>query len=144
MDTAYISAFSALGGAVIGGLTSFGSSWLTQRTQLRFSHDEAIKARREELYVEFVDEAARLYGDALGHQKDDAADLCKLFALLGRIRLVSPRPVVTAAERTFDTIIETYLGPNRTMHEVLHDVHQGGFNFLIEFGEACRQDLARD
>jgi len=144
VDTAYISAFSALGGAVIGGLTSFGSSWLTQRTQLRFSHDEAIKARREELYVEFVDEAARLYGDALGHQKDDAADLCKLFALLGRIRLVSPRPVVTAAERTFDTIIETYLGPNRTMHEVLHDVHQGGFNFLIEFGEACRQDLARD
>jgi hypothetical protein len=144
VDTAYISAFSALGGAVIGGLTSFGSSWLTQRTQLRFSHDEAIKARREELYVEFVDEAARLYGDALGHQKDDAADLCKLFALLGRIRLVSPRPVVTAAERTFDTIIETYLGPNRTMHEVLDDVHQGGFNFLIEFGEACRQDLARD
>ena len=144
MDTAYISAFSALGGAVIGGLTSFGSSWLTQRTQLRFSHDEAIKARREELYVEFVDEAARLYGDALGHQKDDAADLCKLFALLGRIRLVSPRPVVTAAERTFDTIIETYLGPNRTLHEVLDDVHEGGFHFLIEFGEACRQDLARD
>ena len=144
MDTAYISAFSALGGAVIGGLTSFGSSWLTQRTQLRFTHQEAVKAKREELYVEFVDEAARLYGDALGHQKDDAADLCKLFALLGRIRLVSPRPVVTAAERTFDTIIEVYLGPNRTLHEVLDDVHQGGFNFLIEFGEACRQDLARD
>ena len=144
MDPVYITAISALGGASIGGLTSFLGSWLTQRTQLRFSHDEAIKARREELYVEFVDEAARLYGDALGHQKDDAADLCKLFALLGRIRLVSPRPVVTAAERTFDTIIETYLGPNRTMHEVLDDVHQGGFNFLIEFGEACRQDLARD
>jgi hypothetical protein len=29
--------------------------------------------------------------DALGHQKDDAADLVKLFALLGRIRLVAPR-----------------------------------------------------
>jgi hypothetical protein len=72
------------------------------------------------------------------------ADLVKLFALLGRIRLVSPRPVVTAAERTFDTIILAYLGPNRTMHEVLDDVHRGGFNFLIEFGEACRQDLARD
>jgi len=27
---------------------------------------------------------------------------------------------------------------------VLEDVHRGGFNFLIEFGEACRQDLARD
>jgi hypothetical protein len=144
VDTAYISALSALGGATIGGLTSFGSSWLTQRTQLRFTYHEAIKSKREALYVEFVDEAARLYGDALGHQKDDAGDLAKLFALLGRIRLVSPRPVVTAAERTFDTIIETYLGPNRTMHEVLDDVHRGGFNFLIEFGEACREDLGRD
>ena len=80
----------------------------------------------------------------MGHQKDDAADLVKLFALLGRIRLASPRPVVTAAERTFDTIVETYLAPNRSMHEVLDDVHRGGFNFLIEFGEACRQDLVRD
>ena len=144
MDTASISALSALGGATIGGLASFGSSWLTQRTQLLFARREAIKARREALYAEFVDEAARLYGDALGHQKDDAADLVKLFALLGRIRLVSPRPVITAAERTFDSIVETYLGSNRTMHEVLEDVHRGGFNFLIEFGEACRQDLARD
>jgi len=79
VDTAYISAFSALAGAIIGGLASFGSSWLTQRTQLLFARREAIKARREALYVEFVDEAARLYGDALGHQKDDAADLVKLF-----------------------------------------------------------------
>ena len=144
MDTASISALSALGGATIGGLASFGSSWLTQRTQLRFGHLEAMTAKREALYAEFVDEASRLYGDALGRQKDDPAELVKLFALLGRIRLVSPRPVVTAAERTFDTITQAYLGPNRTMHEVLDDVHRGGFNFLIEFGEACRRDLARD
>jgi hypothetical protein len=144
VDTAYISALSALGGATIGGLTSFGSSWLTQRTQLRFTYHEAIKAKREALYAEFVDEAARLYGDALGHQKDDPADLVKLYALIGRIRLASPRPVVTAAERTLDTIIEAYLGPNRTLHEVLDDVHHGGFHFFTEFGEACRQDLARD
>jgi hypothetical protein len=144
VDTAYISALSALGGATIGGLTSFGSSWLTQRTQLLFTYHEAIKAKREALYAEFVDEASRLYGDALGHQKDDPADLVKIYALIGRIRLVSPRPVVTAAERTFDTIIEAYLGPNRTMHEVLDDVHRGGFHFFAEFGEACRQDLGRD
>ena len=144
MDTAYISALSALGGATIGGLASFGSSWLTQRTQLRFAHYEAIKAKREALYAEFVDEASRLYGDALGHQKDDVADLVKIYGLIGRIRLVSSRPVITAAERTLDTIIQAYLGPNRTLHEVLDDVHRGGFNFFAEFGEACRQDLGRD
>ena len=133
----YITAISALGGATIGGLTSFLGSWLTQRTQLRFTHHAAIKAKREALHAEFVDEASRLYGDAFGHQKDDVADLAKLFALLGRVRLASPRAVVTAAERTFDTIIETYPGPNRTMHEVLDDVKKSGFSFLIEFGEAC-------
>ena len=69
MDAAFISALSALGGATIGGLASFGSSWLTQRTQLRFSQHEAVKAKREALYAEFVDEASRLYGGALGHQR---------------------------------------------------------------------------
>ena len=144
MDAAFISALSALGGATIGGLASFGSSWLTQRTQLRFSQHEAVKAKREALYAEFVDEASRLYGDALGHQKDDVADLAKLFALLGRIRLVSPRPVLAAAERTFDTIVQAYLGPNRSLHEVMDEVHRSGFDFFTEFGEVCRQDLGRD
>jgi hypothetical protein len=144
VDTAYLSALSALGGATIGGLASFGSSWLTQRTQLRFSQHEAVKAKREALYAEFVDEASRLYGDALGHQKDEVADLVKIYALSGRIRLVSPRPVITAAERIMDAISQTYLGPNRTLHEVMDDLHRGGSDFLAEFGEACRQDLGRD
>jgi hypothetical protein len=144
VDTAYLSALSALGGATIGGLASFGSSWLTQRTQLRFSQHEAVKAKREALYAEFVDEASRLYGDALGHQKDEVADLVKIYALIGRIRRVSPRPVITAAERIMDAISQTYLGPNRTLHEVMEDFHRGGSDFLAEFGEACRQDLGRD
>ena len=144
MDAAFISALSALGGATIGGLASFGSSWLTQRTQLRFSQHEAVKAKREALYAEFVDEAARLYGDALGHQKDEVEDLVKIYALLGRIRLVSPRPVVAAAERTLDTISRTYLGPNRSLHEVIDDFQRGGSDFFAEFGEACRQDLGLD
>ena len=140
MDTAYISAFAALAGAAIGGLTSFASSWLTQRTQLRFTHHEAIKAKRHALYAEFADEACRLYGDAMSHQKDDARELVKIYAILGRIRVVSPRTVVVAAERTLNMIIETYLGPNLTLHMVLENARQDKFLFLFEFGEACRQD----
>src|SRR5262245_33047275 len=34
LNPAYISALAALAGAIIGGLTSFTTSWLTQRTQL--------------------------------------------------------------------------------------------------------------
>ena len=137
MDAAFISALSALGGATIGGLASFGSSWLTQRTQLRFSQHEAVKAKREALYAEFVDEASRLYGDALGHQKDDVADLAKIYALIGRIRLVSARPVITAAERTLDTIVQAYLGPNRSLHEVMDDVHRTASIFLLNSGRSA-------
>jgi len=144
MNPAYISAFSALLGAAIGGLASFGSSWATQRTQLRYNYHEAIRAKREALYADFISEASSRYGDALGHQKDDLAELVKLYSLIGRMRLVSSRAVVVAAEQALDLIIETYLGPNRTLHEVLDDAKQSKMNFLVEFGEACRADLARD
>ena len=62
--------------------------------------------------------------------------------MVGRMRLVSDRAVVDAAVRVEDTIIETYLGPNRTLHEMMEFAHKGGMNFLTEFGEASRKDLA--
>ena len=143
MDTGYISAFSALAGAAIGGLASFGTSWTTQRSQLRHSFRQAEQAKLEALYNEFVAESARLLGDALTHQKDDIADMVGLYALVGRMRLMSPRPVVTAAEQVIENIIETYLAPNRSLHEMIHYVKEGRMDILLEFTEACRQDLAQ-
>jgi hypothetical protein len=142
VDTGYISAFSALAGAAIGGLASFGTSWTTQRSQLRHSFQQAEQAKLEAMYNDFISEAARLLGDALTHQKDDIADMVGLYALVGRMRLMSPRPVVTAAEQVIENIIETYLAPNRSLHEMIHYVKEGRMNILLEFTEACRQDLA--
>ena len=42
MDPAYFSAFAALAGSTIGGLTSLATSWLTQHVQFRsqqLAHD---------------------------------------------------------------------------------------------------------
>jgi hypothetical protein len=141
MNPAYISALAGLIGAAIGGLTSFANSWLTQRTQLRDTHREAGKTRREALYVEFIDEAAHLLGDAYSHQTDDAQLLVKLFALTARMRLVSPRPVVVAAEKVLDAIGAAYLGPNYTLREVFALSQKGEYHFFEAFSEACRQDL---
>ena len=58
------------------------------------------------------------------------------------MRLVSDQSVIVAAMRVEDTIIETYLGTNRTLQELKDYAHQGGLNVLDEFGEACRKDLA--
>jgi hypothetical protein len=140
LDPAYLSALSALAGATIGGLTSFATSWTTQWTQFRHAHREAETAKLEALYNDFIAEAARLYGDALTHQTEEITGLVQLYALLGRMRLVSDRLVVVAAMRAVDIIMETYLGPNRTLHEMI--TQKDELDFLTEFGEAARKNLA--
>lgn len=137
-----LSALSALAGATIGGLTSFATSWTTQRTQLRHAYREAERAKLETLYSDFIAEASRLYGDALTHQTEEITGLVQLYAMVGRMRLISDRAVVDAAVRVQDTIVATYLGPNRTLREMMDIAHKGGMNFLTEFGEASRKDLA--
>jgi hypothetical protein len=106
MNPAYVSALAALAGAIIGGLTSFVTSWLMQRTQLRHAHREAEEAKLEALYSDFVTEASRVFGDAATHQTEDFTDLMRLAAMIGRMRLGSDRAVVDAAR-----IVATYLGP---------------------------------
>src|ERR1700747_3583726 len=65
MNPAYLLALAALSGSAVGGLTSFFSSWLGQSAQLRAQVFLQEKGRRQELYRDFVDEASRLYIDAL-------------------------------------------------------------------------------
>jgi hypothetical protein len=142
LDPAYASAFSALAGAAIGGLASFSTSWVTQRTQLRHTQSQAERARLEALYSEFIAESARLLGDALSHQKDDIADMVGLYALVGRMRLVSSPAAVAAADQIILGIIETYQGPNLALHEMHEYVRAGRMNYLVEFGDAARADLA--
>lgn len=114
MNPAYVSAFAALAGALIGGLTSFATSWLTQRTQLLGAQREAERAKLDALYSDFIAEAARLFGDALTHQKDDPSAFVQIIAMVGRMRLASDRTVIDAAMRVEDMLVNTYLGPNRT------------------------------
>ena len=125
MDPAYISAFSALAGAALGGLASFSTSWVTQRSQFRQAQRDAERAKAETLYSDFIAEASRLLGDALSHQKDDVLAMVGLYAMVGRMRLVSPRTVVAAAEKVIEHIIETYLAPNRTLHEMRTYLEEG-------------------
>jgi hypothetical protein len=146
MDPAYISALAALAGATIGGLTSFSTSWLTQRTQLRHAHREAERVELKTLYQDFITEATRLSVEAQRAKTDDIDDvsgLLGLHAMVGYMRLVSDQPVIDAAVQAEEAIIETYLGPDRTVRELMDAArHQGELSFLVEFSAACRKDLA--
>jgi hypothetical protein len=145
LNPAYISALAGLVGAIIGGLTSFATAWLTLRTQLRHAHREAERDELKTLYQDFIAEASRLYIEALTNKTDDISDITGLvgfYAMVGRMRLVSAQTVVDAAMQIEKTIIETYLGPDRTVRELMDQASQGKISFLVEFTAACREDLA--
>ena len=67
MDPAYLSALAALAGSAVGGLTSFLSTWLSQSAVLKAQLLLQDKARRQEIYRIFVEEASHMYIDALTH-----------------------------------------------------------------------------
>ena len=141
MDSAYFSAFAALAGSVIGGLTSLGTSWLTQRSQLGAQRWSRNLERRETLYKDFVDEASRLYADAFEHDTTQLSNLVKLFAMISQMRVVSSRRIVDDADKVARLIMETYRAPNRTLGDFEQALEGPVVDPLRLFSEACREEL---
>lgn len=130
-----------LAGVAVGGLTSFASTWLTQLSTMREKRRQLEMGKREKLFNEFVIEASRLYATALGHDKEDIADLVKLYSLIGRMRLICTPGVIEAAERTMRVIIDTYVAPNLSLQELRAVAQEGGLNPLVDFDAAGREEL---
>jgi hypothetical protein len=65
MNTAWISAFSPVMGSPVAGSTSFVTTYANQRAQYRRDFLSKQLAQRENLYSEFISEAARLQIDSL-------------------------------------------------------------------------------
>jgi len=143
LNPAFISAFAALAGAIIGGLTSFATSWFTQRAQSRNADRQARRTKLEALYNDYLTQAAGLYVDALTHNTEDPSKMVPLYVLAARMRLAAARAVTEAAVRMDESILEAYMGPNRTLQEVRADlVREGGIKTLLAaFSDACRADL---
>lgn len=141
METAYISTFAALAGTAIGGLTSFATSWTTQQAQARAQRLAAEREARAALFGRVLDEAARLYADALQNRRDDTTALMGIYALINRIRLTSSPQVVEAADTLARIIVDAYLAPNITMEEMRTNWIDRHIDPLRDFSEACRQEL---
>jgi hypothetical protein len=141
MDTAYISAFAALAGTAIGGLTSFATSWMTQQAQSRAQRLALERDKREALFGRFLDEAARLYSDAMQNKRDDVSNLIGIYGLTNRIRLIASPKVVDSAESVARIIMDAYLSPNMTLEEVRSTWIESHVDPLRDFSEACREEL---
>ncbi|MGO9263442.1 MAG: hypothetical protein ACLQBA_00915 [Candidatus Binataceae bacterium] len=141
MNSEYFSAFAALAGSVVGGLMMLASSWLGQKAQARAEQLAHHRSRREELYEDFIEEAAQLYADALEHEKAEFVKLVKVYALIGRMQVLSSPKIVEIAENVAHTILETYRGPKKTFHELEGLVRSEAVAPLRAFSEACRNEF---
>src|SRR6266404_7529504 len=141
MDSGYITALAALGGAALGGLTSFATSWTTLRTQMKAQRSASSKSSRQKLYKAFIDAAAKIYGDALIHEKLEITGLIDLHALVSRMRIVSSRPVIETAVNVVKAITETYTQPNKSAEEIEAMISNNSVDILRSFSEACRDEL---
>src|ERR1700761_7552947 len=98
MNPAYLPALAALAGSAIGGLTSLASAWLTQQHQDRIKRFSQDKTGRQKLYRQFIEEASKLYADALVHEQAEVSALVSVYALISRMRFLSSSAVVEKAE----------------------------------------------
>ena len=141
INPAYLPALAALAGSATGGLTSLASAWLTLRRQGHNTRLSQDRARRQKLYKLFIDEASKLYADALVHDQAEVSALVKVYALISRMRVVSSPAVVEQAEAVVRMIVDTYFTPNKTLPEVRKLMGSRAIDPLRTFSEECRADL---
>jgi hypothetical protein len=139
MDMIYIPALASFSGSASGTLASIVTNWVTQRRKDRVRHTLRAASQREELYRSFIEEASRLYADALVNDKSEVSKLVGLYAFIARMKILSSDAVVEAAEKAGRLILDTYLSPNRTFVDLAELINE--MDPLRDFSEACRREL---
>ena len=143
LGSALVAGGAAVAGTLLGGLTSFATTYFTVRRQ---GHDERILReleRREELYAKFNELGSDLTLDAIEHPLEDPRKLIPIAALAGRIRLTASAEVLAAAEAMIDHLIETYQRPPADLRALVRSGPHEIMAPLTEFTQACRAERAR-
>jgi len=141
VDASIISALAALTGAAVGGLTSGIAKWQSQRSQGRAQWILHEKTRRQILYRDFIEDAAKCYIDALQHDEADIPGLVGLYAKLSAMRAVSSKPVVPRAADVARKILDTYLEPDKSFVELREMAIDGPIDLLQGFSHACYDEF---
>jgi hypothetical protein len=139
MDFAYIPALAAFSGSASGALATVLTGWMTLRRKDRERLTSRATSQREKLYKAFIEEASRLYADALVNDKSEIPKLVDLYALIGRMKILSSDDVIEAAEKAGRLIVDTYLAPNKPFVDLPEFINE--MDPLKDFGEACRREL---
>ncbi len=143
MDSAILSATSALVGSLIGALSTLAASWLTLRGRVRAQALIQEAAKREALYADFIIEASRRLTDAWAHHAESPEVVAGLYSIVQRMRLTSSDEVIRVADQVTRLVIHAYASPDRSFDELRAHiaVEDGRWDPLREFAEACRVEL---
>jgi hypothetical protein len=141
MDTATISALSAVLGSLVGGTATAATSWMSQRALNRSNQIKDEMKRREALYGEFISECAKLAVDALAHSLEKPETLLPAYALLNRIRLCAAPAVLAEAENVLRRVTEQYFAKNLPVEQIHHLALSRDSDPLEAFGQAGRAEL---
>jgi len=124
---------------VVGGLSSFVTTYWVQRQQLHIGRLADELDRREELYSSFNRLAAELLLHAVDHDVSDPTKLIELMTLVGRIRLTSSEGVLAAAQGVFADLIASYGNPAVDPRLAIQAPDQLVAQ-LVRFTTACRAE----
>lgn len=143
MDAAILSACAGLVGSLVGGVSTFAASWVTQGKLLGSQRRLHHAAQRQQLYSEFIVEATKRLAEAWNHEAEGPEVVSNLYSAVQRMRLISSSRVVDCAEQVMRGVIAAYAEPNRTFEELRRRVQERSDeeDHLREFTEACRQEL---
>ena len=140
MDAAVVTAVAALGGSLVGGLTSFVTSLTAQRLAARRDREIAELDRREALYVAFSRSAAELTLDSISSDRADARRMASLMTTVGHIRIVSMDPVLRAAQAVVASVMASYREAPADLHQSLSSRTEDLVAPLTAFADACREE----
>jgi hypothetical protein len=133
---------AVLAGTVLGGLTCAGTIYFVRCQRLQAKRIMRDLDRREDVYSRFIEQASEIWLNAFETPHDPGNLIC-LSALVGRIRLASTQPVLEAAERVMDVLLETCQRPPADVRDFIGQPPREFMAPLTVFTAACRVERER-
>ena len=144
IDPAFLSAVSALVGALTGGSASLAAAIYTQRHQDRLHRIASETAKRETVYADFIMSASKLLLNAYVHDGITlGGDEQHLIGIANRMRLFAPPNVIEQAEAVIRGLVEVSLKPSLDLRKLaIEDLaKRTNSGVLLSFSLSCRTDL---
>jgi hypothetical protein len=148
MDGGISNGLAAIMGALVGGLASMASTWVSERTRHKRDLLQREITKRESAYSDFIDHASKLYVTSATHNLNDddvklEAELegaVSLYGIASRIRLFASDRVIKEAEAVLDLILIQFGAENISV-EQLREKKLNERDPLKTFSVSCRREL---